>query len=44
MEDWAQIADFGEENIKANPVNLFRDFKENVRHKLAHGISAAGTP
>ena len=24
---------------KANPANLFRDFKENVRHKLAHGIS-----
>ena len=24
---------------KAKPFNLFRDFKENVRHKLAHGIS-----
>jgi len=24
---------------KANPFNLFSDFKENVRHKLAHGIS-----
>jgi hypothetical protein len=27
---------------KANPVKIFKDFKENVRHKMAHGISMNG--
>ncbi|CAG8723568.1 7164_t:CDS:2, partial [Acaulospora morrowiae] len=27
---------------KTNPVKIFKDFKENVQHKIAHGISMNG--